>query len=73
MKSASLSRKRCSSRPTGIELIVPRFMKEIIAEVTHLARRSPDISQRSGVSVRVSISNYENIIEQLAAPGDPVG
>ena len=42
--------------------MVPRYMKEIIAEVTILARRSPDINQRSGVSVRVSISNYENII-----------
>ncbi|MEE9324828.1 MAG: magnesium chelatase [Dehalococcoidia bacterium] len=42
--------------------VVPRYMKEIIAEVTTLARRSPDINQRSGVSVRVSISNYENII-----------
>ena len=46
----------------GIEVIVPRFMKEVVAEVTHLARRSPDVSQRSGVSVRVSISNYENVI-----------
>ena len=36
--------------------------KEIIAEITHLARKSPDISQRSGVSVRVSIANYENIL-----------
>jgi magnesium chelatase subunit I len=46
----------------GIDLIVPRFMKEIVAEVTHLARRSPDVSQRSGVSVRVSVSNYENMV-----------
>jgi magnesium chelatase subunit I len=46
----------------GVDLIVPRFMKEIVAEVTHLARRSPDISQRSGVSVRVSVSNYENLL-----------
>jgi magnesium chelatase subunit I len=46
----------------GIEVIVPHFMKEIIAEITHEARRSPDVSQRSGVSARVSISNYENII-----------
>ena len=37
-------------------------MKEIVAEITHLARRHPDISQRSGVSVRVSIANYENLI-----------
>jgi magnesium chelatase subunit I len=43
-------------------VIVPHFMKEIIAEITHEARRSPDVSQRSGVSARVSISNYENIV-----------
>ena len=42
-------------------VIYPTFMKEIIAEITHLARRSPDISKRSGVSVRVSICNYENV------------
>jgi magnesium chelatase subunit I len=46
----------------GIEVTFPQFMKEVIAEVTHLARRSNDISQRSGVSVRVSISNFENIL-----------
>ena len=44
------------------EVLVPRFMKEIIAEFTALARRSPEINQRSGVSVRVSISNYETVI-----------
>ena len=41
---------------------VPPYMKEIIAEITALARRSPDINQRSGVSVRVSISNYETLV-----------
>jgi magnesium chelatase subunit I len=41
---------------------VPRYMKEIIVELTHFARKSPDINQRSGVSVRVSIANYETII-----------
>src|ERR1043166_9673578 len=41
--------------------VTPDFMSEIIAEITHLARRSPDINQRSGVSVRVSIANFENI------------
>ena len=40
----------------------PEFMLELLAELTHLARRSPDISQRSGVSVRVSISNLENVL-----------
>ena len=35
--------------------IAPEYMKQIVAELTHLARAVPDISQRSGVSVRVSI------------------
>ncbi|MCZ6855736.1 MAG: sigma 54-interacting transcriptional regulator [Gammaproteobacteria bacterium] len=41
---------------------VPTFMREIIAEITHHARRSPDINQRSGVSVRTSIANYEALV-----------
>ncbi len=44
------------------QVAVPGFMKDIVAEVTSLARRSGDINQRSGVSVRVSIANYESII-----------
>jgi magnesium chelatase subunit I len=46
----------------GYTVTVPRFMKEIVAELTHLARKSNDISQRSGVSVRMSIANYENLV-----------
>src|SRR5947207_12828060 len=46
--------------PEDFELIFPGFMKEIVAELTHLARRSPHISQSSGVSVRMSIANFEN-------------
>ena len=46
----------------AIESYTPQYMKEIIAEITHLGRKSPDINQRSGVSVRVSIANYETII-----------
>ena len=47
---------------TGLDVACPQFMKEVIARITHLARRSNDISQRSGVSVRVSVSNYENVL-----------
>jgi magnesium chelatase subunit I len=50
-----------SHPPADVELVVPAFMKEIVAEMTHLARRSPHISQSSGVSVRMSIGNYENL------------
>ncbi len=45
-----------------IEVTIPPFMKEIVAEITHVARRSPDVSQRSGVSVRMSVANYENLV-----------
>src|SRR5881397_1692010 len=41
---------------------VPQYMKEIVAEITRLARRSPDINQRSGVSVRASIADYEAML-----------
>jgi magnesium chelatase subunit I len=46
----------------GIETRAPEYMKLVVAELTHLARRAPEISQRSGVSVRVSICNYENLL-----------
>src|SRR5215469_2393252 len=46
----------------GIETIFPQYMSEVIAQITRQARQSTDISQRSGVSVRVSITNYENVM-----------
>ncbi len=55
------------------EVYVPDYMKEIIAEITHLARRSPDINQRSGVSVRTSIANYETIISNSIRRAVTVG
>jgi magnesium chelatase subunit I len=45
----------------GFQSYVPTFMKEILMEVTHLARQSHEINQSSGVSVRVSIANYETL------------
>ena len=50
----------------GMEIVFPQFMKEVIAEITQLARSSNDISQRSGVSVRVSISNFENVLSNAS-------
>ncbi|MEI2619060.1 MAG: sigma 54-interacting transcriptional regulator [Thermomicrobiales bacterium] len=55
----------------GVEVIVPQYMREIIAEITHLARRSHDISQRSGVSVRMSIANFENVVANALEARDP--
>ncbi|HUG47572.1 MAG TPA: sigma 54-interacting transcriptional regulator [Candidatus Limnocylindria bacterium] len=40
----------------------PEFMLELVAELAQLARRSPEVSQRSGVSVRVSVTNLEALL-----------
>src|SRR3984893_16773313 len=50
----------------GMDIIFPQFMKEVIANITQLARRSNDISQRSGVSVRVSVANFENVLSNAS-------
>lgn len=44
------------------EITMPKFMLELVAEITNIARKSPDINQRSGVSVRMSIANYETLM-----------
>ena len=44
------------------KVTVPQYMKEIVVEITRLARRSPDVNQRSGVSVRASIADYESLL-----------
>ena len=54
-----VEQERTALKTAGKRTAVPRYMEEIIAEITRLARRSPDVNQRSGVSVRASISNYE--------------
>ena len=48
--------------PDEDRVVVPEFMTDIVAEVTARARSSNEINQRSGVSVRVSIANYETLI-----------
>ncbi|MFT5441599.1 MAG: magnesium chelatase subunit I [Myxococcota bacterium] len=46
----------------GSEVHVPDFMQEIVAELTFQARSSADISQTSGVSVRMTIANFETLV-----------
>ena len=45
-----------------VPVSVPAFMTEIVAELSHVARRHPQVNQRSGVSVRVSTANFENLV-----------
>ena len=46
----------------GLALEVPEFMRDIIEQITIEARRSPFVNQKSGVSARLSITNYETMI-----------
>jgi magnesium chelatase subunit I len=45
-----------------IELVLPPFMEAIVAEITFEARHSADIAQSSGVSVRMTVANYETLL-----------
>ncbi len=44
-----------------VELHLPQYMREVVAEISQLARRNPQVNQRSGVSVRLSIANQESL------------
>ena len=46
----------------GLEVHVPTFMKEICAQLTMEARASQEINQASGVSVRMTINNFESLL-----------
>jgi magnesium chelatase subunit I len=60
----------------SVPVHVPAFMREIVAELSQLARRSSEVSQRSGVSVRVTIANHETLLaaalKRAVRLGEPV-
>jgi len=43
-------------------LAIPLYVKQAVEEVARLARSSPHVNQQSGVSVRMSIANLENVV-----------
>ena len=54
-------------------VVVPRFMKEIIEELSVAARKSKFIDQLSGVSARFSIANYGTMIASARQRGARLG
>ena len=46
----------------GTPVVVPAYMNEVVATLSHLARESSHVNQRSGVSVRLTVSNREILI-----------
>ena len=53
----------------SVTVKVPVFMKEIVEETARLARSNPAINQQSGVSVRMSIANYETMVSSAERRG----
>jgi magnesium chelatase subunit I len=45
----------------GVDVHVPDYLAEVVATISHLARASTHVNQRSGVSVRLSVTNYETL------------
>lgn len=50
----------------GLNVMVPPYMSEVVATLSHLARESPQVNQRSGVSVRLTVSNMETLVANAA-------
>ena len=57
-----MAQERARFDDADLTMDEPDFMLEVVAELSHLARRASEVSQRSGVSVRVSISNLETLL-----------
>ena len=57
-----MAQERARFDDSDLVMDEPDFMLEIVAELSHLARRASEVSQRSGVSVRVSIANLETLL-----------
>ncbi len=54
-----------ASLPEGddeLDIVVPDFMAEVVATFSQLARSSPHVNQRSGVSVRLTVANLETLV-----------
>src|SRR5689334_3757579 len=66
---------RAPASAAGIPVRVPPFVKEVLAALTAELRRSPQVNQRSGVSVRYSIGNLETLgaaaLRRAARAGEP--
>jgi magnesium chelatase subunit I len=54
-------------------VVVPYFMREIIEQISAVARKSKYIDQQSGVSARFSIANYRAMIASARQRGAVLG
>lgn len=59
---AITSQESWLDRPSPVEVQVPRYVREIVEQMTFLAREEKKVDKRSGVSQRLPISALENVV-----------
>jgi magnesium chelatase subunit I len=71
----SESRRFIDDRGDGprVDVAVPGYLREVIATVSHVARASSHVNQRSGVSVRLSVTNLEAVTANALRRGLQAG
>ncbi len=50
----------------GLSTNLPDYLAELVATLSQLARQSPHVNQRSGVSVRLTVANTETLLANAA-------
>ena len=58
----SITEQEAWARRDGLELYVPKYVREVIERIAFLAREDKKVDKRSGVSQRLPISVLENVI-----------
>jgi magnesium chelatase subunit I len=58
----SITEQEAWARRDGLELHVPKYVREVIERIAFLAREDKKIDKRSGVSQRLPISVLENVV-----------
>ncbi len=61
------------ARDAGVEVVVPRFVRELVEEVAIQARKSEYVDQNSGVSARLPIALIENVVSNAERRGLKTG
>ncbi len=71
----SESRRFIDDRGDGprVDVAVPDYLREVIATLSHVARASSHVNQRSGVSVRLSVTNLEAVTANALRRGLQAG
>jgi len=60
-------------RSGEIEVVIPKFLRELVEEVAIQARRSEFVDQNSGVSARLPIALIENVVSNAERRGLKTG